>query len=166
MAKLTEKQALFVQEYLVDLNATQAAIRAGYSEETAGAIGYENLKKPEILEKIQEAMDARAARTEITQDRVLYELAKTAFADVTDFVTVEKKKNSSVVTIKPTSEIPKEKLGAIASIKQGRSGIEVKLNDKGKALELLGRHLGMFQDKQEDHAPVTVVVNYDYGEDD
>lgn len=128
---LTEKQALFVQEYLVDLNATQAAIRAGYSENTAYSIGNENLKKPEIAEKIRELMAEREERTNITQDKVLDELAEVGFA----------KKNTV-------------------------HGIRMKMSDKIKALELLGKHLGMFQDKQDDHVPVTVVVNYDYGEDD
>lgn len=131
MAKLTEKQELFIQEYLVDLNATQAAIRAGYSENTAYSIGNENLKKPEIAEKIRELMAEREERTGITQDKVLDELAEVGFA----------KKNAV-------------------------HGIKMKMSDKIKALELLGKHLGMFQDKQEDNAPVTVVVSYDYGEDD
>jgi len=79
---LTDKQQRFVKEYLVDLNATQAAIRAGYSQKTAGSIGEENLRKPEIAAAIQEAMEARSRRTEITADRVLQELAKIGFADI------------------------------------------------------------------------------------
>lgn len=131
MAKLTEKQELFVQEYLIDLNATQAAIRAGYSENTAYSIGNENLKKPEIVERIHEAMRERLERTHVTQDMVLSELVEVGFA----------KKNAV-------------------------NGIRLKMSDKLKALDMLGRHMGMFQDKQDDHVPVTVVVNYDYGEDD
>ncbi|WP_213431657.1 terminase small subunit, partial [Paenibacillus dendritiformis] len=73
---LTAKQKAFVQEYLIDLNATQAAIRAGYSAKTARKIGAENLTKPDIQKAIQEAMERREKRTEITQDRVLQELAK------------------------------------------------------------------------------------------
>ena len=68
---LTPKQAMFVQEYLADLNATQAAIRAGYSEKTAYCIGDENLKKPDIAKAIQQAMDERGKRLEITQDTVM-----------------------------------------------------------------------------------------------
>lgn len=68
---LTAKQAAFVNEYLIDLNATQAAIRAGYSEKTAGRTGHENLKKPEIAQAIQEAQAERAERLELTQDDVL-----------------------------------------------------------------------------------------------
>lgn len=76
--RLTPKQARFVLEYLVDLNATQAAIRAGYSENTAGVIGSENLKKPYIFNAIQEEMEARAIRTLITADRVLSDMFKVA----------------------------------------------------------------------------------------
>ena len=77
---MTAKQERFVQEYLVDLNATQAALRAGYSEKTARSIGAENLSKPDIEKAIADALEARRLRTEITQDRVLEELAAIAFA--------------------------------------------------------------------------------------
>lgn len=72
--KLTAKQSLFVQEYLIDLNATQAAIKAGYSDKSAKEIGCENLTKPNIAEAIQTAMDKRGERLEITQDSVLKKL--------------------------------------------------------------------------------------------
>ena len=75
MSKLTNKQERFVEEYLVDLNAKQASIRAGYSEKTAAEMGYENLTKPHVQECIQERMDERSTRTEITADRILQALA-------------------------------------------------------------------------------------------
>ncbi|MNM44922.1 Terminase small subunit [compost metagenome] len=78
---LTAKQKLFVQEYLIDLNATQAAIRAGYSERTARKIGQENLTKPDIQAAIQEAQNQRAERTEITADMVLQRWWDIATAD-------------------------------------------------------------------------------------
>ena len=71
MAKLTPKQQRFVDEYLIDLNATQAAIRAGYSEKTAYSIGDENLKKPEIKKAIEQAQQERQKRTLVTQDDVI-----------------------------------------------------------------------------------------------
>ncbi len=80
---MTAKQQLFVDEYLIDLNATQAALRAGYSEKTARSIGAENLSKPDIEKAIADALEARRLRTEITQDRVLEELAAIAFAPAT-----------------------------------------------------------------------------------
>ncbi len=85
MAKLTAKQQRFVDEYLIDLNATQAAIRAGYSEKTAFSIGTENLRKPLIQKAIQQRKQAREQRTEITQDRVIQELAAIGFARATDY---------------------------------------------------------------------------------
>lgn len=140
---MTNKQKTFIEEYLIDLNATQAAIRAGYSKNSAETIGFENLKKPKIANEIEKRMKERERRTEITQDRVLTELAKIGFADVTDFLSIE----HDEVKIKSTTEIPTHKLGAIAAVKEGTKGIEIKLNDKGKALELIGRHLGMWTDR-------------------
>ena len=90
-------------------------------------------------------MNERSRRTEITQDNVLKELATIAFAKVTDFVTIE----NGVVIVKDTKDIPKDLLPAIASIKEGKNGIEVSFYNKDKSLELLGRHLGMFNDKIE-----------------
>ena len=98
MAKLTPKQARFCEEYLVDLNATQAAIRAGYSVESAGSIGSENLTKPEIRARIETAMAERSKRTGINADRVLRELGRIAFVnpkDVLDLQTAEVKPNTS-----------------------------------------------------------------------
>lgn len=164
--KLTERQEQFCNEYLIDLNATQAAIRAGYKEKTAYSAGQRLLKHVEIQKRIQQLKNERSERTEISQDRVLKELAAIAFANATDFVQVTEKPlynsdgekmldNSGEVIMIPDVEITEteklkpEQKKAIASIKQGRNGIEVKLNDKTKALELLGRHLGMWNDKQE-----------------
>ena len=81
-SKLTAKQERFVEEYLVDLNATRAAIRAGYSENTAAAVGCENLTKPNIADALAAAFSARSQRTEITQDMVVAELASIGFAEI------------------------------------------------------------------------------------
>ena len=141
MAKLTPKQERFVDEYLVDLNATAAAIRAGYSEKTARFIGAENLTKPNISAEIAERRAKLRSKLEISQEAVLQELASIAFANGTDFVTVT---GAGLLCVKPTSEVPKEKRPAIASIKYNQQGVEIKLHDKVKALELLGKHLGVF----------------------
>ena len=79
MTKLTAKQQMFVEEYLIDLNATQAAIRAGYSEHTAASVGCENLRKPYIQDAIQIAMKDRAERTQLTADSILKEIATIAY---------------------------------------------------------------------------------------
>lgn len=167
---LTKKQKMFVEEYLIDLNAKQAAIRAGYSPKTAGETGYENLNKPHIKQEIDKRMKDREKRTEITQDKVLKELASIGFANASDFVKVEEKEYISgyekdeegnldinrpiysrgkFVNIYETDSIEKEKLAALAGIKHGANGIEIKLHDKVKALELIGKHLAMFTDKVE-----------------
>lgn len=150
MAKLTAKQKVFCDEYLVDLNATQAAIRAGYSVNSAKEIGSTNLTKANVKEYIEKRMANREQRTEITQDKVLNELAKIGFANIDDYVTVEVDScNRKKVRVKPTKDIPEDKISAISSIKEGANGIEVKLHDKVRALENIGRHLGMFTDKVE-----------------
>ena len=165
MAKLTKKNAVFCDEYLVDLNATQAAIRAGYSVASAGSIGNELLTKPEVRARIDKAMAERSKRTGINADRVLQELGKIAFVNAADVINM----NDATVI----DDADRDDTAAIASVKvkiipgEDGDGVEreVRLADKLKALELCGRHLGMFKDNPEGNAPVTVVINYDYGDD-
>lgn len=90
-------------------------------------------------------MQDRQKRTEITQDRVLQELAAIAFAKTTDYAEIK----NECVRIKDTGDLDEQQVRAIAGIKKGKFGVEIKLNDKEKALELLGRHFGMFKDKVE-----------------
>ncbi len=145
MGEMTPKQKRFADEYMIDLNATAAAIRAGYSAKTACEQGARLLANVKIADYIKQRMAERERRTEITQDRVVQELATIAFADMADFVQVVD--DGSEVVALELDKIPPDKRGAIASIKQGANGIEVRLNDKVKALELLGRHLGMYNDR-------------------
>lgn len=142
MAKLTEKQKRFVAEYLVDLNATQAAIRAGYSPKTANRIGSQNLSKVDVQAEIEKRRATLRNKLEITQEKVIEELAAVAFANGADFAQVTK---TGLVRIIPTEDIPQDKRKAIASIKEGAAnGTEIKTYDKVRALELLGKHLGVF----------------------
>lgn len=145
---MTEKQKIFANEYLIDLNATRA-YRVAYpsvkKDETAAAAATRMLRNVKVAAYIQEWMRERQKRTEITQDRVLQELAAIAFAKATDYAEVE----DGQVIIKDTVNLDEQQVKAIAGIKEGKYGIEVKLNDKEKALELLGRHLGMFKDRME-----------------
>lgn len=143
-ARLTDKQRRFVSEYLIDLNATQAAIRAGYSEKTAQQIGTENLSKPVIQAEIKKRQNQLRSKLEITQERVLQELAAVAFASGADYARVVTIGPLPTVAMIPTDELPPEKLHAIAGIKATQYGVEVKLHDKVRALELLGKHLGAF----------------------
>ena len=141
---LNEKQKRFVSEYIIDLNAKQAAIRAGYSPKGAEPQASRLLSNAKIQVEIAKAMEDRGKRTGITQDRVLAELSAIAFAKATDYVEVDDDRS---VKIKPTAELTEEQKKAIASIKEGANGIEIKLTDKTKALEMLSRHLGLFNDK-------------------
>ena len=138
VAKLTEKQKRFVAEYLVDLNATAAAKRAGYKDPN---IGRQLITKNNVSAEIAKRREKLQSKLEITQETVLQELAAIAFANGTDFVTVT---GAGLLDVKPTSQVSKEKLPAIAGIKYSQNGIEIKLHDKVRALELLGKHLGVF----------------------
>lgn len=137
---MTKKQKLFVEEYLIDLNATQAAIRAGYKPDSAHSIGSENLQKPEIKAAIDKAMAERSKRTGINQDRILMELARIGFAKITDVVDRD--------TGKIKDDASDDDLACIQSIKvkPGEFGTEreMKMYDKKSALVELGKHLGMF----------------------
>jgi len=141
---LNEKQKRFISEYIIDLNAKQAAIRAGYSPKTAEVQASRLLSLVKVQTEITKAMEDRGKRTGITQDRVLAELSAIAFAKATDYVEVDE---DGFVKIKPTAGLTDEQKSAIAGIKKGANGIEIKLVDKTKALEMLSRHLGLFNDK-------------------
>jgi len=143
MAKLTPKQQRFVEEYLIDLNATQAAIRAGYSKKTARVIAAENLSKPNIQEAIQQAMKERSERTAVTQDQIVQQLAKIAFHDIRDVVTWEGNK----IRIRDSDEVDGTIIQEIQeSVSESGRTLKVKTNDRMKALELLAKHLGLFDD--------------------
>jgi phage terminase small subunit len=149
---LNEKQRIFCEEYLIDLNATRSALRAGYSEKTAYSTGHELLKKPEIQNYISERKAVRSERTAITADMVLKEFAKIAFSDIRSFY----KPDGS---LKLPSEMGDEAhcLGGIETDeiwaynpeteKKERVGEakKIKLYDKVRALESLGKHLGIFE---------------------
>lgn len=166
--ELTPKQRAFVREYLIDLNATQAAIRAGYSEKTARSVAAENLTKPDIAAAIEAAMKLRAERTDITADRVLKELAKIGFADIRKAVkwqsamtteednpeggdiAVIKTVVTNTVQMVASDDLDDETAAAIAEVSQNATGgVKIKLHDKRAALVDIGRHLGMFKDRME-----------------
>ncbi len=168
---LTKKQKMFVAEYLVDLNATQAAIRAGYSEKNAGKIGPELLGKTRISEAIQEQMDARENRTLITADKVLEELAKIGFSNLADYIQVQRDGTAYV----DLSELTREQAAAVQEITVDEyaegSGedvrlvkkVKLKLIDKIRALELIGKHLAMWVERHEhtgkDGSPIQAEVS-------
>lgn len=172
---LTAKQECFVAEYLIDLNATQAAIRAGYSEKTAYSMGQRLLKNVEVQAALQEAQAKRSERTEITQDRVLQELARIGFADIRkavawgrspiDTEAAEADPNSLgiyPVELKPSSEVDGDTAAAISEVSLTAQGVKLKMHDKLAALDKLARHLGMLNGSGagDDDAPsLTININ-------
>lgn len=157
---LTPKQERFIDEYLVDLNATQAATRAGYSAKTANEQGARLLANVSVRSALSEAMKARQTRTHITQDRVLEELSRIAFFDIRRLYTPSG-------ALKPMHELDDVAAAVLAGVDvvemQGGARIDgdgslshvpmftkkAKVFDKGTALTLAMRHLGMLQDKTE-----------------
>jgi phage terminase small subunit len=158
---LNPQQQRFVEEYLVDLNATQAAIRAGYSEDTAGSQGGRLLKNVEIGKAIADAMAERSVRTRVTADRVLTELARIGFGDIRSVVawranTAETGKEDedgvpetrafNEVELIGSAEIDHDAAAAVAEISQSKDGaLKVKMHNKVAALQEIGRHLGIAQ---------------------
>lgn len=152
--KLTHRQENFINEYLIDLNATQAAIRAGYSKNTAKFIGYENLTKPYIETAIRERREQLTAKQGVTQEKVIKEYARIAFLDPSEFFNSEGK-------LIPLHELSKDVVATIAGMDHVISRIgtgddseiehtkKIKICDKLKALDSLARHLGLFEKDNE-----------------
>jgi phage terminase small subunit len=162
---VTPKQQRFVEEYLIDLNATQAAIRAGYSADTAYSIGNENLSKPEIADAIIVAKAKRSERTGIDAAWLLTRLADEAEADLSDLY-------DEAGALKPVKDWPviwrKGLVGGIKAIEERdeRGNVvgmirEVKLSDRVKRLELIGKHIDVqaFKDRVEHSGGVSLIVS-------
>lgn len=152
---LNAKRKRFAEEYVVDLNATQAAIRAGYSTKTARSIGQRLLTDLDVQTEIQRLMAARSGRTEITSDQVLREIARIAFVNPKAFFNDDG-------TLKEIKDIPDDAVAGLSALDIAEeyegSGDDrhfvgytkkIRYADKLKALELLGKHLGMFKEKVE-----------------
>lgn len=146
---MTNKQKRFCEEYLIDLNATQAAIRAGYSSDSAASIGSENMQKPDIRARIDKAMAERSKRTGVNADRVIRELARVAFINANDVIDIDSATLKLDASEDDTAAIASIKVKTIPTADGEGMEREIKLADKLKALELLGKHLGMFTDKVE-----------------
>lgn len=153
---MTDKQWRFASEYIVDLNATAAAIRAGYKEKTAGQIGHNLLQNPDVQGVIKKMMDARQERTELAQDRIIDELKAIAFADVSGLTPVANR--AGLVDYVPTERWTEEQRAAVSGVEVTAFGTRVKTYDKLKALELLMKHTGMLNGGGgEDDGKVTIV---------
>lgn len=161
---LTDRQRRFVDEYLIDLNASQAAVRAGYTGDP-NTIGPRLMANVGIRSLVDQRMADRAQRTEITQDRVLQELARLAFVDL-------RKAYNEDGTLKKPHELDDDTAAAMAGLETVTTAIgdvedpatlatkKVKTWDKKGALELCMRHLGMLNDKIKVDANVTGGVTY------
>lgn len=161
---MTPKQQRFVEEYMIDLNATRAAIRAGYSARTAQEQGSRLLSNVMVAKAVEQAAGARAQSTGVTAERVLQELSRLAFADIRKVFDEEGR-------LRPVSDLPIEIAASISSIEvvttriPGSDPVEVeytakmKFWDKRSSLELLGKHLKMFTDKIEASGPNGGPVN-------
>lgn len=149
MAKLTDKQELFAREYLKDLNATQAAIRAGYSEKTAKETGYENLTKPHLLDFIAELNKERLDSLQIDASYVLKRLVEIDQMDVLDILL----SNGELKPIKDWPKTWRTTLSGmdVTELAGDQAGLlkKIKWPDKVKNLELLGKHVDVqaFNDK-------------------
>ena len=163
---LSPKQQRFVDEYLIDLNATQAAIRAGYSARTAAEMGYENLRKPQIVTAIAEARKSQQTRTLITADRVLLEVARLSFYDPRKFF----RDDGSPLGIHELDDDTAAALAGMDVIEQFEgSGQDrqfagylkkYKLTDKGANLERLMKHLGLYErDNEQKTDPLTALLH-------
>jgi phage terminase small subunit len=157
--KLSQKQQAFVREYLIDLNAAAAARRAGYCKNRADAMGWENLRKPEIAAAIQTAKDKRAERTEITQDRVLKEYARLAFLDPRSF-------SDDEGNLLPLHKLSDDAAAAIsgfdAKLMVGEAGetceiLKYKFVDKRASLSDVAKHLGLFEKDNIQRQPQVII---------
>lgn len=161
---MNEKQALFVKEYLIDLNAAKAAIRAGYSETSAYNLGYRLLRNVEVRAAIEAALEARGERLAVSGDLVLKELAKIAFSDIRQVATW----TEGGVRFRPSEEVDDETAAAIQEISESstdnqrttRTQLKVKMHDKMKALTLLSQHLGLTPADEFSNMTRTELVDY------
>lgn len=165
---MTDAQKRFCDEYLIDLNATRA-YKVAYSrckkDETASVNGSKLLRNAKVQEYISKKQKEIEKRTEVTQDMVIKELSAIAFSKASDYAKLKKMKRNipifdeegmivdykeeeyTEIEFTPTDELSEEQKKALSGIKQGKFGLEVNSCDKVRALELLGRHLGIFNDK-------------------
>jgi len=163
--ELSKQDERFCQEYIIDLNGAQSWIRAGHKvdEHTARTMASRKLTKVDIQERIQQLMDERAKRTELTADKVIAELARVAFNVMTDYA----EWGPDGVNLKKHSELTQDQAAAVESVKESvQSGVSIKLYDKLKALELLGKHLSLFTDvkKVEHSGNLIIEIIERYGE--
>ena len=165
---LTDKQKRFCEEYIIDLNATQAALRAGYCAKTVNPQGSQNLAKLSIQQEIKRLKAERSERTQVKADDVVLELAKVAFSNIEDYLTVDE---DGETRLKSFEDIERNVLAAIESIKisttknkddsREYTTTQFKLHSKLNALEQLGKHLGVYGADNSQRGDKTInIVNF------
>ena len=153
------RQQRFAQEYLIDFNGTQAALRAGYSENGAEVTGHRLLNNPKVAALIDRHMADKAAALSITAERVLREYARIAFADVRQLASVEdltwvdEKLRAKGITVRASDTWSDDLAAAVAEISATAHGPKIKMHDKQHALDALSKHLGLFQADNEQSTP-------------
>ena len=161
MVRMTAKQQRFCDEYLIDLNATQAAIRAGYSEKTAGVIAAENLKKPIISEYIEKRMAEKEEALIAKQDEVMKYLTAVMRRELSEHVVVTTTEERS--TYEPDAE-GKMRKQTVKIEKPEIVEIPARLSDANKAAELLGKAYTLFSDRIEQDVDMELKITVDYGD--
>ncbi|HYF55927.1 MAG TPA: terminase small subunit [Salinarimonas sp.] len=157
---LTPKQARFVEEYLIDLNGTQAAIRAGYSPKTANEQAARLLANASVAAAVAEAQQARSERTQITQDRVLKEYARLAFSDMRNLMAWD----AQGMSLKTSADLSEDVAACVAEVTQtvtkDGGSMKLKVHDKKGALDSVAKHLGMFVERHAgaDGGPMIVEI--------
>jgi phage terminase small subunit len=159
MMKLTSKQQRFCDEYLVDLNATQAAIRAGYSKKTAKQIAQQNLTKLDIQEYIKKRMAEKEDALIAKQDEVLQTLTRVLRRQEMDTVVVTCKERSSGYDENGKKVIVEKEIPRVVQI-------PTRVNDLNKAAELLGKRYGLYTEKIETDVDMELNINIDYGDEE
>lgn len=149
------RQQRFVDEYLIDLNGKAAATRAGYSPKSAVITASQLLAKPRIREQIDKVMAERSERTQITADQVVRELARVAFGNTKQIVSW----GADGIILRESSELSEDEAAAVASVEETKTGLKVKQHDKVRALEALGRHLGIFEKDNKQKTPVILQLS-------
>ena len=163
MAKMTAKQKRFCDEYLTDLNATQAAIRSGYSEKTAYSIGNENLKKPELKKYIEERMAEKEAELIAKQDEVMKYLTSVMRREKTESIVVTLQEEKSLFAPDANGTMRKQTVKqTVPKVVE----IPAMIKDSNKAAELLGKAYGIYTDKIEADVDTELNISIDYGDEE
>ncbi len=156
MAKeLGEKKQAFAKAYVILLDGTEAAKRAGYAKGSAHVTASRLLKDPRVKQQIAKEQLKLAKDHDLDPAKVLKELQLIAFARITDTVTW----NEHGVGLVPSDQLTADQAAALAEVRQTKDGFAVKAHDKLAALDKLGRHLGLFESKDDKPAGVTIVIN-------